>query len=230
LRGGRDEAIERWGQAAAAYGDPLILRWGHEMNGTFPWSRRPPEEYVRVFRRVSDRIRRVAGATNVRLYFCPMIRMRDTGLDTMESYYPGDEWCQLVGFDAYSKTERWMPLAERWGPIMARLKRMTGRPVVVGEFGRRVDRRQRDTWLASLADVKGVRGVVYFDMDLTRFKWPQHHWLMDEPMRHVYASLTSRSRITSAQRETTLPSLATSTPDLSPAPVSLSYTGEGVDG
>jgi hypothetical protein len=189
LRGERDEAIERWGQAAAADGHRLILRWDHEMNGMFPWSRRSPEEYVRVFRHVSDRIRRVAGATNVELHFCPALRHRERGLDVIESYYPGDDWCQMVGFDAYSRTRRWTPLADQWAPMLARLERMTDRPVLVGEFGRRVDRGDRDGWLASLAEVHGVLGSIYFDMDLTHFDPPAHHWRMDGPMRAVYAGL-----------------------------------------
>jgi hypothetical protein len=164
LRGERDEALERWGHAAAAYGHRLILRWDHEMNGTFPWSRRPPEQYVLAFRHVSDRIRRIAGAANVEVFFCPALRHRGRGLDGIESYFPGDDWCQLVGFDAYSRSRRWEPLAEQWAPILARLERMTDRPVLVGEFGRRVDREGRDRWLASLAEVRSVLGSIYFEI------------------------------------------------------------------
>jgi hypothetical protein len=193
LRGERDEAIERWGQAAREYGHRLILRWDHEMNGGFPWSRRPPDEYIRVFRHISDRIRRVAGATNVELFFCPALRDRKRGLDLIESYYPGDDWCQIVGFDAYSRTPRWQPLAEQWAPVLTRLERSTDRPVLVGEFGRRIDRGERDRWLASLAEVRSVQGSIYFDMDLTHFIPPAHHWRMDGPMRAVYARLAGRS-------------------------------------
>ncbi len=189
LRGDRDRALEKWGEAAAAYGHRLILRWDQEANGSFPWSLRPPAEYIAVFRRVSDRIRRVAGARNVELHFCPSLREGKDGLDTIESYYPGDDWVQHVGFDGYSRTERWIPLAEQWGPLLDRYARMTRRPVLVGEFGRRIDLDQRDQWLATLADVRGVEAAIYFDMDLPFFESPAHHWLMGEPMRDVYASL-----------------------------------------
>ena len=97
--------------------------------------------------------------------------------------------------------ERWEPIPEQWGPLLRRLRRMTDRPVVVGEFGRRVDLPDRDRWLTTLADVSDVDATVYFDMDLTQRAWPDHHWLMDRPMRAVYAGLR-RSRLTEPGRST----------------------------
>ena len=211
LRGERDEALEAWGVAAAAYGHRLILRWDQEMNGKFPWSDRPPREYVAAFRHVSDRIRRVAGARNVELHFCPGLRGGRPGLDTIESYYPGDEWCQHAGFDGYSRTEEWMPLAEQWGPIIDRLGTISRRPILVGEFGRRIDLADRDGWLATLADVRGVEAAVYFDMNLPFFEAPSNHWLMDRPMREVFASLP-RCRLIRAEPR------ATPSPEPSPEP------------
>src|SRR3990172_3093968 len=213
LRGDRDEALEKWGRAAAEYGHRLILRWDQEMNGSFPWSDRPPDEYVRVFRRVSDRIRGVAGARNVELFFCPSLREGDPGLDTIESYYPGDEWCQHVSFDGYSRTEVWVPLAEQWGPLIDRYGGMTRRPILVGEFGRRIDLDARDAWLSSLRDVRGVSAAVYFDMDLPFFESPAHHWLMGQPMRDVYASLPRCKPLVEAPEESPSPA-----PEPSPSP------------
>ncbi len=211
LRGERDEALEAWGVAAAAYGHRLILRWDQEMNGKFPWSDRPPREYVAAFRHVSDRIRRVAGARNVELHFCPGLRGGRPGLDTIESYYPGDEWCQHAGFDGYSRTEEWIPLAEQWGPIIDRLGTISRRPILVGEFGRRIDLADRDGWLATLSDVRGVEAAVYFDMNLPFFEAPSNHWLMDRSMREVYASLP-RCRLIRAEPR------ATPSPEPSPVP------------
>jgi hypothetical protein len=223
LRGERDRAIERWGLRAAEYGERLILRWDQEVNGRFPWSMREPAEYIRVFRRVSDRIRHVAGARNVELFFCPSLRGQDQGLDIIESYYPGDDWCQQVGFDGFSRTDVWVPLAEQWGPTIRRLERMTSRPLVVGEFGRRIDLPDRDAWLASLRDVTGVSAAVYFDMDLPFFESPQHHWLMGGPMRKVYADLPRCKPLVQAPRPSPEPEPSPSpspapTPSPSPAP------------
>lgn len=223
LRGERDEALERWGLQAAAYGHRLVFRWDQEMNGRFPWSLREPAEYIRVFRHVSQRIRHVAGARNVEFFFCPSLRGQDSGLDIIESYYPGDEWCQHVGFDGFSRTEQWTPLAEQWGPTVRRLERMTERPIVVGEFGRRVDLPQRDEWLASLGDVRGVSAAIYFDMNLTFFDWPGHHWLMGGPMRKVYASLPRCRPLVEEPTEGPLPEpsaepFTSPSPEPSPAP------------
>jgi hypothetical protein len=217
LRGDRDRALERWGEAAAAYGHRLVLRWDQEMNGAFPWSDRPPAEYIAVFRRVSDRIRHQAGARNVELAFCPGLRMNKPGLDTIESYYPGDEWCGVVGFDGYSRTDQWIPLAEQWGPLIERLGRISRRPIMVAEFGRRIDLVGRAEWLATLADVRGVEAALYFDMDLPMFESPRHHWLMGEPMRDVYASLPRCHRLVEAPAPTPSP-VPSPSPSASPVP------------
>jgi hypothetical protein len=189
LAGERDEALERWGQAAATDGHRLLLRWDHEMNGRMPWSRRDPETYKAAWRHVSHRIRAVAGAGNVELYFCPTLRVNGPGLDLIEAYYPGDEWTQVVGFDGYSRTEGWLPIAEQWAPLIDRLGRMSARPIVVGEFGRRVDLPQRAAWLRSLEDVRGVAAAIYFDINLTQFERPGHHWRMNTAMRRIYSEL-----------------------------------------
>ena len=98
-----------------------------------------------------------------------------------------------------------MPLAEQWGPIIERLGRISRRPILVGEFGRRIDLPDRDGWLRSLRDVQGVDAAVYFDMDLPFFEAPSNHWLMDRPMREVYASLPPCRLIRAAPRETPSP-------------------------
>jgi hypothetical protein len=189
LAGGRDAALESWGLAAADYGHPLLLRWDHEMNGSFPWSSREPEEYKAVFRHVSQRIRETAGARNVEFFFCPSLRVYARGLDLVESYYPGDDVCQWVGFDGYSKIEQWQPLPEQWGPIIDRLEHMTERLIIVGEFGRQVDLPQRALWLDTLGEVSGVAAAIYFDMNLTHFERPAHHWRMGQAMREAYRDL-----------------------------------------
>ena len=192
LRGERDEALEAWGHAAAQYGHRLILRWDHEMNGFFPWSWLPQQLYIDVFRHVSDRIRKVAGAHNVKMHFCPILAIAGPDLDVVESYYPGDDWVQRVGFDGFSWYQKWEPLAQRWGPLIDRLERITDAPIIVGEFGRRIDYRERPEWLDSLRAVRGVASVIYFDMNLTHHPYPMHHWRMDAAMRKVFKRLPKR--------------------------------------
>jgi hypothetical protein len=81
----------------------------------------------------------------------------------------------------------------------------------VGEFGRRIDLADRDGWLATLSDVRGVEAAVYFDMNLPFFEAPSNHWLMDRPMREVFASLP-RCRLIRAEPR------ATPSPEPSPEP------------
>ena len=67
--GDHDDYIDSWAEAAAEYGDPILLRPFHEMNGFwYPWSvgvnGNTPETYVAGWRHVVDRFR-AAGADNV---------------------------------------------------------------------------------------------------------------------------------------------------------------------
>jgi len=218
LRGDRDKALERWGRAAAEYGHRLVFRWDQEMNGRFPWSKRSPDEYIRVFRRVSNRIRKVAGARNVKFFFCPTLRGSKDGLDLIESYYPGDDWCQRVGFDAYSRGEDWTPLADQWQPLIERYQQMTDRPIIVGEFGRRLDRTSRAAWLRSLAEVRDVHAAIYFDMNLTHFEEPAHHWRMGRRMRRVYRNLPHCPPLADEPEEPIESELPPDRDDLEPTP------------
>ncbi len=164
LAGERDEALEQWGLAAAAYGHRLLFRWDHEMNGSFLWSGRDPDQYTAVFRHVSDRVRNMAGASNVEFFFCPSLRQTRAELDLIESYYPGDEWCQCVGLRRLLPDRALGAAGPSSGARSSTdSKQMTDRPIVVGEFGRRIDLPAAGS-LARLA----ARGRGCFRRDLLR--------------------------------------------------------------
>lgn len=75
---------------------PLVFRPLHEMNGDWFWwgaSACTPEEYIRLYRLVVTHLRQ-AGATNLLFAWSP-----DKTLDLR--YYPGDDYVDIVGLDAY---------------------------------------------------------------------------------------------------------------------------------
>ncbi len=69
--GALDSYIASWGRSIAAYGAPVYLRIGHEMNGTwYPWSNYGPAAYIAMWRHVHD-VLRAAGAVNAHLLWSP---------------------------------------------------------------------------------------------------------------------------------------------------------------
>jgi beta-mannanase len=102
--GAYDAYITTWARGAASYGQPLLLRFAHEMNGTwYPWSARAnggsSTAFVNAWRHVHDLFAQ-AGASNVRWVWCPNITTRlPTSLD---SVYPGDSYVDIIAIDGYN--------------------------------------------------------------------------------------------------------------------------------
>jgi hypothetical protein len=110
-----DDYIDAWGRDARAFGAPLLVAWGLEMNGNwFPWSGvfhgadepvpgtdppllRGPEAFKRAYRHVVDRVR-AAGAANISWVFqtIPQIPW-----NRMAVYYPGSAYVDWLAVSAY---------------------------------------------------------------------------------------------------------------------------------
>ena len=96
LDGQHDAYIDDWAQRSAAHGQPIYLRFAHEMNTPpgevywYPWQG-DPARYVAVWRYVHDRFT-AAGATNVEWVWSVAWMNSDA-----EAYYPGDDYVDWVG-------------------------------------------------------------------------------------------------------------------------------------
>lgn len=125
LKGENDAYIDEWGRQAAAWGKPMLVAWGIEMNGVwFPWSGpfygggtpipgtdpvqdQGQETYKRAYRYVVDRVR-AQGAHNVQwVYHTNHASSPETSWNQIASYYPGSEYVDWVGISAYGKQFPW---------------------------------------------------------------------------------------------------------------------------
>jgi len=119
-----DDVLMNWADGARAFGKPVFLRFGHEMNGDwYPWSGinngggeldgygspdlpDGPERFVDAYRYIHDFFTE-QGATNVLWVWCP-----NAPFEAMEqalgswnhaaAYYPGDEYVDWLCFDGYN--------------------------------------------------------------------------------------------------------------------------------
>jgi len=125
LSGENDAYIDEWGRQAAAWGKPMLVAWGIEMNGTwFPWSGplngadtpipgtdpvklQGQETYKRAYRYVVDRVR-AQGARNVQWVFHTNHSSEPQApWNRISSYYPGSDYVDWVGISAYGKQFPW---------------------------------------------------------------------------------------------------------------------------
>jgi hypothetical protein len=126
IEGRHDNYIRRWASQIQAWGRPIFLRWGHEMNGSwYPWDgvhnggetttefgdpakADGPERYVAAFRHIHALFQE-AGADNVRWVWCPNMENWSeypAGLpgtwNLAANYYPGDDCVDWLSLDAYN--------------------------------------------------------------------------------------------------------------------------------
>jgi beta-mannanase len=124
IDGKYDDYLDGWGKGMRDFGKPILLRFGHEMNGDwYPWSgvfngagtldgygdptlADGPERFVAAYRYIHDYFSH-NGAANVLWVWCP-----NAPFSTMENalghwnnaaaYYPGDEYVDWMCFDGYN--------------------------------------------------------------------------------------------------------------------------------
>jgi hypothetical protein len=119
--GTHDRYIGEWARAAAEARTPLLVRFGHEMNGPwYPWGSEgnSAEEYVAAFRHVVE-LFRAAGASNVRFVWAPNVEY--PGSAPLGPLYPGDDFVDWICIDGFNwgtsrADSRWQSLSELFGP------------------------------------------------------------------------------------------------------------------
>lgn len=109
LAGQFDEDLAAWADGAKAYGGPLVVEYGTEINGDwYPWSAPynggldvAPEKFKRVYRHIVQ-LMRARGATNITwaLHYAGQSFPEDPR-NVPSAYYPGDDVVDWVGISAY---------------------------------------------------------------------------------------------------------------------------------
>lgn len=132
-----DFYVDRWARLARTYGDPLFLRFGHEMNDPYryPWGpqNNSAEEFVAAWRHVVERFR-AAGADNVLWVWSP-----HPAYGEFRAFYPGDDWVDWVGatvlnYGAAAPWSRWWSFEEIFGRYYEDLASF-GKPIMLAELG-----------------------------------------------------------------------------------------------
>ena len=171
-RGRFDQYIRESARAAARWGHPILVRFAHEMNGTwYPWSRgtegNNSYRLKAVWRRVVG-IFRTQGAANVQWVWAPNV---NTGGDfPFRDLYPGDKWVDWVGFDGFNWAQRgaWNSFTEIVDNTYEELAKISSRPMIVAETGSNESGGDKAAWISSalrreIPEFGRIRAVVWFD-------------------------------------------------------------------
>jgi hypothetical protein len=175
--GAYDEHIRAWGQALTAWGKPVLLRYGHEMNGDwYPWSDgvngNGSGDYVAAWRHVHDLIAST-GASNVQWVWSPNVP--DHLAPAMSTLYPGRTYVDVVALDGYNwgtsqSWTGWLEPAALFGTGLTQLRTIApGKPIVVAETASAEAGGSKAAWSKNLIEYLSAQpdvvAFVWFDLN-----------------------------------------------------------------
>lgn len=150
--GNYDADISAYAADAAVWGQPLRLRFAHEMiqddnsetGGWYGWQDQP-EEYQAAYQRIVN-LFRAQNADLVEFVWCPNHYPFDA--DIVEKYYPGEEYVDWLCMDGYNWTNQnnqvgvfpdWQSFDQIFAPLYTVFTENTDiygeKPIMIGEFG-----------------------------------------------------------------------------------------------
>lgn len=168
-----DDYIDTWASAAAAHGEPIVLRLAAEMNGNwYPWSAgingNEAADFADMWRHVHQRFD-AAGADNV--VWLWSVNRSDNLRTDIADYWPGDEFVDWVGIAGYWRGFGSAPeptFTAIYDKTLGELRALTSKPILLAEVGAGTDvDADRITWLSTLfagLDANpDIIGFVYFN-------------------------------------------------------------------
>ena len=133
-----DGYLSQYAEAVRAYRHPVILSFGHEMNGNwYSWGHghARPAVFVRAWRHIVT-LFRALGARNVTWMWTVNIINNAHGgtIPSPAAWWPGSSYVNWVGIDGYYLKPSWT-FASLFGPTIAAVHKLTLDPVLIAETG-----------------------------------------------------------------------------------------------
>ena len=163
-----DGYLSAYAEAVRAYHHPVILSFGHEMNGdwySWGYQHTSPVAFVAAWRHVVT-LFRALGAGNVTWLWTVNV-INDTQKGTIprpNAWWPGSAYVNWVGIDGYYLKPNWQ-FAPLFGPTIGDVRSFTSAPILIAETGAEPAAGQTAKLADLFAGVKayGLLGFVYFD-------------------------------------------------------------------
>jgi Glycosyl hydrolase family 26 len=187
--GGFDTYLTSYAQSVRAFGHPVVLSFGHEMNGvwySYGYRHVTPAAFVAAWRHVHEVFARI-GARNVIWLWqvnAPVPGKADR-TEAIGPLYPGDAYVDWTGIDGYDNTgER--TFGQLFGATVAQVRAITGKPILIAETAVHPGPRAADqvTGLFRETGCGRLLGFVWFNVDKSNARQGQNRldWvLQDDP-------------------------------------------------
>ena len=129
-----DGYLSSYAEAVRSYHHPVILGFGHEMNGSwYSWGYRhsSPATFVAAWRHIVTLFREL-GARNVTWLWTVNIVHTSGSIAYPAPWWPGSKYVTWVGLDGYYYKPSWkfVPL---FGPTIAAIRELTRKPILIAE-------------------------------------------------------------------------------------------------
>ena len=180
--GGSDAYLRSYAAAVVAFGHPVILSFGHEMNGTwYSWGygHASPAMFVAAWRHVV-RVFRAAGAANVTWLWT--VNSIQGASSSLSQWWPGAAWVDWTGIAGYfyraTDTFGWV-----FGSTIAGIRTFSSAPMLIAEasVGTTADRGSQIDSLFAGVRAQHLAGVVWFDAAQHAGLYHQDWHLEDDP-------------------------------------------------
>ncbi len=161
-----DGYLISYADAVRSYERPVILGFGHEMNGTwYTWAdgHASAKEFVAAWRHIVNLFRKV-GAGNVTWLWTINIIKKQAGIPSPAHWWPGSSYVTWVGIDGYY-TKSSLTFAPLFGPTIIAVRTLTNDPILVAETaaGSTAGQPAKIADLFAGINAYGLLGFVWFD-------------------------------------------------------------------
>ena len=134
-----DGYLSQYAEAVRAYHHPVILSFGHEMNGNWSsWGYRhtSPAAFVAAWRHIVSLFRALGVQNATWLWTVNIINDSRSGKvdSNLRHWWPGSPYVTWVGIDGYYLQPNWQ-FAPLFGPTIGQVHMLTSAPILIGETG-----------------------------------------------------------------------------------------------
>jgi len=134
-----DGYLSAYAEAVRAYHHPVILSFGHEMNGNWSaWGYRhtSPAAFVAAWRHIVSVFRALGARNATWLWTVNIINDSRSGKvdGNLRHWWPGSSYVTWVAIDGYYLQPNWQ-FAPLFGPTIAAVRALTSDPILIGETG-----------------------------------------------------------------------------------------------
>jgi len=161
-----DAYLATYAQDVRAYRHPVILSFGHEMNGywySWGYQNTPATVFVAAWRHIVD-VFREQGAQNVTWLWTINIIHKRARVPSPGPWWPGSSYVNWVGIDGYYYNNS-NTFANLFGPTIAAVRGLTHDPILIAETAILPAANQRAKISDLFAGIKlyDLLGFVWFD-------------------------------------------------------------------